>query len=70
MLRGNRSHVVRWKKKKKDVTSSHPALGHQVIYYCGCFLYSKKNNNTVVFPQWMRQVARGNKGSAGEPSLP
>lgn len=26
------------KKKKRIVSSSYPALGHQLIYYCGCFV--------------------------------
>lgn len=56
-------------EKKKDVASSHPALGHQLIYYCGCFVVQQKTLSRIVFPRWIRQVAWGNKPSVGERSF-
>lgn len=29
-------------EKKEDVAASHPALGHQLIYYCGFFVVQEK----------------------------
>lgn len=57
------------KRKKRIVASSHPALGHQLIYYCGCFVVQQKALSSIVFPRWIRQVAWRNKPSVGEWSL-